>query len=329
MDLKHTIREGETLIKLADKFKTTVDELALYNGIKNANSVQVGQSIFYQQREAQENVLKRQANEVAADVAAADVAAAKTVAAETVAAETVAADTNAANLAAVKKVKAEQVEQVEGRSLLGKIQGPSQLAVEFYELLRSSFEGDHGSLPKPTNDSTEGNVSEGKRSLDIGYGHKLKESELDSGTIYGIPFQNLKTGEYIPLTDSEKRKIQKKDIEANVNLARKTGWDSTLKSIGMSYESLSEPHRLVLSDLAYNVGGKTAGLEWKGIFSAMKAGNTKQIVGHLRRKDNEKNTPGMDNRAAKAAYAAGLIKTLQEAKDAGLVLANTKEIPLR
>lgn len=35
----------------------------------------------------------------------------------------------------------------------------------------------------------------------------------------------------------------------------------------------------------------------------------------------------MDNRAAKAAYAAGLISTLQEAKDAGLVKANTNEIP--
>jgi len=109
MDLKHTIREGETLIKLADKFKTTVDELALYNGIKNANSVQVGQSIFYQQREAQENVLKRQANEVAADVAAA---------------KTVAADTNAANLAAAKKV---QAEKNKARSLLSKaVKGPSQ-----------------------------------------------------------------------------------------------------------------------------------------------------------------------------------------------------------
>ena len=307
MDLRHTIESGDTLIKLAGKSKMTVDELALLNGIKN-DSLQVGQRIVLGRTEEQGNSLEEQANAEAARIAA---------------------DNAAAANAAASKATVLEAEQVEGRSLLGKIQEPSQLAVEFYDVLRSSLEGDHGSIPKPTNDSTEGNVSEGKRSLDIGYGHKLKKSELDSGTIYGIPFQNLKTGEYIPLTDSEKRKIQKKDIEANVNLARKTGWDSTLKSIGMSYESLSEPHRLVLSDLAYNVGGKTAGSEWKGIFSAMKAGNTKEIVGHLRRKDNEKNTPGMDNRAAKAAYAAGLIKTLQEAKDAGLVLANTKEIPLR
>jgi len=307
MDLRHTIESGDTLIKLAGKSKMTVDELALLNGIKN-DSLQVGQRIVLGRTEEQGNSLEEQANAEAARIAA---------------------DNAAAANAAASKATVLEAEQVEGRSLLGKIQEPSQLAVEFYDVLRSSLEGDHGSIPKPTNDSTEGNVSEGKRSLDIGYGHKLKKSELDSGTIYGIPFQNLKTGEYIPLTDSEKRKIQKKDIEANVNLARKTGWDSTLKSIGISYESLAEPYRLVLADLAYNVGGKTAGSEWKGIFSAMKAGNTKEIVGHLRRKDNEKNTPGMDNRAAKAAYAAGLIKTLQEAKDAGLVLANTKEIPLR
>lgn len=307
MDLKYTIRSGDTLIKLADKFKTTVDELALYNGIKNPDSVQVGQRIGYPQGEegAGEQDLYKSAD-AAASVVTDSVNEESSVATEATEGERV------------------QSEQVQGRSLLG----PSQLAEGFYESMRS-FEGDHGSVPESTNDSSESNKSEEDRSLDTGYGHKLTKSELASGTIYGIPFKNLKTGEYIPLTDSEKRTIQKKDIEANVNLARKTSWDSTLKSIGISYESLAEPYKLVLEDIAYNVGGETAGSEWKEIFSAMKAGNTKQIVGHLRRKDNEKNTPGMDNRAALAAYAAGLIKTLQEAKDAGLVLANTKEIPLR
>ena len=320
MDLRHTIESGDTLIKLAAKSGTTVDELAILNDIKDPDSIQVGQRIVLKRIEEQGNSLARQADERAGQIAADNEAASKATALEAEK-RRIAAETEDRSRVEAKKVKAS--------SILGPIQGPSQLAVGFYDVLRSSLEGDHGSIPKPTNDSTEGNLSEEDRSLDIGYGHKLKKSELDSGTIYGIPFQNLKTGEYIPLTDSEKRIIQKEDIEANVNLARKTGWDSTLKSIGISYESLAEPYRLVLSDLAYNVGGKTAGLEWKGIFSAMKAGNTKEIVGHLRRKDNEKNTPGMDNRAAKAAYAAGLIKTLQEAKDAGLVLANTKEIPLR
>ena len=94
----------------------------------------------------------------------------------------------------------------------------------------------------------------------------------------------------------------------------------------MSYESLSEPYKLVLEDIAYNVGGNKAAV-WSDIFDSMKAGDTMKIVGHLRRKADGKNTAGMDNRAAKAAYAAGLISTLQEAKDAGLVKANTNEIP--
>ena len=37
----------------------------------------------------------------------------------------------------------------------------------------------------------------------------------------------------------------------------------------------------------------------------------------------------MDNRAAKAAYKAGLITSLEEAKKYGLTLANTTEIPAK
>ena len=69
MDLKHTIESGDTLTKLAAKFKTTVDELALYNGIKDANSVQVGQRIVFQQGEKQRNSYEAQANETAAKIA--------------------------------------------------------------------------------------------------------------------------------------------------------------------------------------------------------------------------------------------------------------------
>lgn len=307
MDFRHTIESGDTLIKLAGKSKMTVDELALLNGIKDADSIQVGQRIVLGRTEEQRNSLEEQANAEAARIAAARIAEAET----------------AAESSEV------QPEQVVTSSLLSKaVKGPSQLARGFYEVVRSS-EGDHGSTPTVTNDDTERDLAEKDRSLDVGYGHKVKKSELASGTIYDIPFKNLKTGAYIPLTDSQKRTIQKKDIEANVKLARKKGWDSKLKSRGMSYESLSEPFRLVLEDIAYNVGGERAGLKWDKIFDSMKSGNKQEVVGHLRRTDNEKNTPGMDNRAAKVAYAAGLINTLQEAKDAGLSLANTKEIPLR
>ena len=307
MDFRHTIESGDTLIKLAGKSKMTVDELALLNGIKDADSIQVGQRIVLGKTEEQGNSLEEQANAEAARIAAVKTAAVKT----------------AAESSEV------QPEQAATNSLLSNpVKKPSKVAKGFYEVMRSS-EGDHGSIPVPTNDDAESDLAEKDRSLDVGYGHKVKKSEQASGTIHGIPFKNLKTGAYIPLTDSQKLTIQKKDIEANVKLARKKGWDSKLKSRGMSYESLSEPFRLVLEDIAYTVGGEGAGLKWDKIFDSMKSGNKQEVVGHLRRTDNEKNTPGMDNRAAKVAYAAGLINTLQEAKDAGLSLANTKEIPLR
>jgi len=202
----------------------------------------------------------------------------------------------------------------------------SNLSESFYEQMRQS-EGDHGDTPIRTHDKREQNKPVAERSLDVGFGHKIKKAEVASGTIYGIPFKDLKTGTYIPLTGSQKRTIQKLDIEANVKLARTTAWNSKLEKRGMSYESLPEPYKLVLEDIAYNVGGKKAGLGWDKIFDSMKRGNTQEIVGHLRRKDNDQNTAGMDNRAAKSAYAAGLISTLQEAKDAGLVKATTNEIP--
>ena len=201
----------------------------------------------------------------------------------------------------------------------------SNLSESFYKQ-QQKWESDHGDTPIRTHDKQEQNKPVAERSLDVGFGHKIKKAELASGTIYGIPFKDLKTGTYIPLTSSQKRTIQKLDIEANVQLARNKSWDATLKSKGMSYESLPEPYKLVLEDIAYNVGGNKAAV-WSGIFDSMKANDTVKIVGHLRRKDGGQNTAGMDNRAAKAAYAAGLIKSLQEAKDAGLVKANTNEIP--
>ena len=201
----------------------------------------------------------------------------------------------------------------------------SNLSESFYKQ-QQKWESDHGDTPIRTHDKQEQNKPVEKRSLDVGFGHKITEAELASGTIYGIPFKDLKTGTYIPLTSSQKRTIQKLDIEANVQLARNESWDATLKSKGMSYESLSEPYKLVLEDIAYNVGGNKAAV-WSGIFDSMKAGDTMKIVGHLRRKADGKNTSGMDNRAAKAAYAAGLIENLQQAKDYGLSLANTNEIP--
>tara|TARA_R110000751_G_scaffold19935_1_gene59053 strand:- start:37 stop:267 length:231 start_codon:yes stop_codon:yes gene_type:complete len=72
MDLNYTIRSGDTLIKLADKFKTTVDELALNNDIKDADSIQVGQRLAIQQREdvAREQALIKSADDTVREQAA-------------------------------------------------------------------------------------------------------------------------------------------------------------------------------------------------------------------------------------------------------------------
>ena len=105
MDFRHTIESGDTLIKLAGKSKMTVDELALLNGIKDADSIQVGQRIVLGRTEEQGNSLEEQANAEAARIAEA---------AETAAAETAAERS---------RVPAKQVKD---RSLLGPIQGPRQ-----------------------------------------------------------------------------------------------------------------------------------------------------------------------------------------------------------
>tara|TARA_R110000737_G_scaffold330418_1_gene346077 strand:+ start:4861 stop:9348 length:4488 start_codon:yes stop_codon:yes gene_type:complete len=190
---------------------------------------------------------------------------------------------------------------------------------------QQSWEGDHGNTPQKSNDAQD--VVQGRETFDIAFGHKIQPSEMETGLIHGIPFKDLTTGKYISLTDGQANEIQRKDVQRNLELARTEGWDKKLNSRGLSYDSLSEPHKLVLEDLAYNVGGRKAGTTWDGIFESIKNEDTKGIVGHLRRKTAGKNTAGMDNRAAKAAYAAGLIENLQQAKDYGLSLANTNEIP--
>ena len=72
MDLNYTIQSGDTLIKLADKFETTVDELALNNDIKDADSIQAGQRLAIQQREdvAREQALIKSADDTVREQAA-------------------------------------------------------------------------------------------------------------------------------------------------------------------------------------------------------------------------------------------------------------------
>ena len=68
-------------------------------------------------------------------------------------------------------------------------------------------------------------------------------------------------------------------------------------------------------------------MQWNKIFDDIQNNNVQGIVGNLRRTEAGVNTEAMDNRAAKAAYNAGLINNLQEAINYGLPLATSTEIP--
>ena len=192
--------------------------------------------------------------------------------------------------------------------------------------VQRAIEGDHGDIPVPTNDASEKPLAPSQRSLDIGYGHKVTPEEIKTGVIHGITFIDS-GGNYIPLDEKQKETIQQQDMREHLALARSSGWDIELKQRGSSWDSLDEAHKLALEDLAYNVGGKKAGNQWKKIFDAIVNQDTEDFVRQLRRQDAGKETAGMDNRVARVAYTLGLINNLKEAHKAGLTLADTTEVP--
>jgi hypothetical protein len=181
------------------------------------------------------------------------------------------------------------------------------------------IQSDHGDIPAVTKDAAEKNKK--NKSYDIGYGHKISSPEWSSGKIHGIPFKDAK-GNFIPLTPDQKSYIQEEDIAQNVSVARKKGWDKKLSSRGLSWDTLPDKYKLPLEDLAYNVGGTKAGTMWEGIFDSIKSDDVGAFVRNLRRQDSGKNTAGMDNRAARAAKAAGLIGSIKEAHKYGLDKTN-------
>lgn len=194
---------------------------------------------------------------------------------------------------------------------------------EFYNQLADQMETWHGGKPMPTKDAAEKSTPEGERSKDIGFGHKIQESEEQSGMIHGIPFKD-EQGNYIELSREDAMAILEKDIEANVDLARKSGWDDKLAKYGTSWEKLDDQYRMALSSLAYNVGGNMAGAEWDKVLDAAAKQDLKKFAKELRRKNNKRYTAGMDNRVAKELYYAGLIKSLSEVKSV-LPLANANK----
>ena len=191
-------------------------------------------------------------------------------------------------------------------------------AKDFYLKIGEIAESDHGSIPKLTNDAAEASKPDADKSMDIGFGHKIKRggTEDTSGMIHGIKYKKA-DGTYIPLTQEQKVKILNKDMTKNLNLARKDsvdenkvkqkGWDAKLKDIGTSWDKLDTKYQNVLTSLAYNVGGTGAGQQWTAVLQAAKDENVMDFAKELRRKDGNAITKGMDNRVIRELYAAGII----------------------
>ena len=181
----------------------------------------------------------------------------------------------------------------------------------FYLNIGKKAEGDHGDIPKPTNDSREAKKPIDERSKDIGYGHKVKEDEEASGFIHGIKFKN-EDGSYIPLTEEQKIKILNADMALELKLAREQGWDAKLKAIGTKWENLDSKYQNALNSLAYNVGGPKAAKQWTAVLFAAKDENVLDFALEMRRMDDKKYTSGMDNRVVKELYYAGIISNFSE-----------------
>tara|TARA_B110000977_G_scaffold200991_1_gene293513 strand:- start:6248 stop:7402 length:1155 start_codon:yes stop_codon:yes gene_type:complete len=183
---------------------------------------------------------------------------------------------------------------------------------EFYTKIAEKAETDHGSTPVITNDAGEATKKDADKSRDIGYGHKITATENTSGKIYGIPFKDLKTGNFISLTNKDKVAIYNADMEMHTKEARNKGWDTKLANINTSWDKLDTKYTRVLSSLAFNVGGHKAGPQWTAVLKAAKDKDVTEFAKQLRRKDAGKYTAGMDNRVAKELYYSKLINKLSD-----------------
>jgi GH24 family phage-related lysozyme (muramidase) len=183
---------------------------------------------------------------------------------------------------------------------------------EFYTKIAEKAETDHGSTPVITNDAGEATKKDADKSRDIGYGHKITATENTSGKIHGIPFKDLKTGNFISLTNKDKVAIYNADMEMHTKEARNKGWDTKLANINTSWDKLDTKYTRVLSSLAFNVGGHKAGPQWTAVLKAAKDKDVTEFAKQLRRKDAGKYTAGMDNRVAKELYYSKLIDKLSD-----------------
>lgn len=181
---------------------------------------------------------------------------------------------------------------------------------EFFTNIGVIAESDHGDTPQPTNDAKEANIAKDKRSKDVGYGHKVKPAEEESGMIHGIKFKD-ENGEYIPLTKDQKREILRKDMVSHLKEARKK-WDGKLSKFKSSFDELDTKYQIALTSLAFNVGGAKAGNQWTQVLKAAVDRDPVQFARRLRRQEDGAYTKGMDNRVLKELYFAGIIKDVSE-----------------
>lgn len=178
----------------------------------------------------------------------------------------------------------------------------------FFENISTIAERDHGSIPKATKDVGDNTT------LDIGYGHKITNTEKSLKEIHGVPYID-KAGKYIPLTQKQKNTIFRKDMEMHLIEARKAGWDKKLKAIGTRWEDLDTKYKLPLMSLAYNLGGANAGKQYTKVLQAAKDTNLIDFARELRRTSTYKENgvikngynKGMDNRAVRELMYSGLI----------------------
>ena len=166
MSLNYTIQSGDTLIKLADKFETTVDELAILNDIKDADSIQVGQRIVAQRVEEQRNSLERQLDEKAGQIAAANAAAS----------EATALEAEKRRIAAETEERSRvQAKQVKDRSLLSKAVKGSSQEKQFIEDEEGGSVAESYRLKYTMKDESGKEVVE--EFLTGGVGHRMTEKE--------------------------------------------------------------------------------------------------------------------------------------------------------
>ena len=185
----------------------------------------------------------------------------------------------------------------------------------FFENISTIAERDHGSIPKATNDVGDNTT------LDIGYGHKITDTEKSLKEIHGVPYID-KAGKYIPLTQEQKNIIFRKDMEMHLIEARRAGWDKKLKAIGTRWEDLDIKYKLPLMSLAYNLGGANAGKQYTKVLQAAKDTNLIDFARELRRTSTYKENgvvkngynKGMDNRVVRELMYSGLITDSSKVK---------------